>query len=427
MKKIKYKTLTTKISTLKSFIVWSLANPVLDNEDLILYLARYLNNSENGFQIHNKIYVQEFSQDIEYLLLESKPKKLSTLDKDKAIIEDFLKVTNQDLFDTFKLSKNIQSLNHTSKNSTHDGYGLKMGSLAQNAFANDVSILPNQAKSVVGDIKAFPYQLFEELLKLASPREILIYLLSGACSARISQVLNLTLYDFDYINKNVWLIDPRSNDQLGIHGIGKKQFLKDVYNIDASKDKPHINIGFKAPIPLRFKERLPLHWISNLYKELFFELLSEYKTIPEINRIPKHPFFFVTSSGNRLMPQQVNVTFKAHCETLKQRFPEYGVQLDGLGLHSLRHMFGVMMATFQAYLLLDDNNNKQNIPLDQVKIITKEAMGHRSLSSTDIYFNRPYHLNIQLGEHITKLFDNMLEINKYTILEEERNAKRLKK
>jgi hypothetical protein len=73
------------------------------------------------------------------------------------------------------------------------------------------------------------------------------------------------------------------------------------------------------------------------------------------------------------------------------------------------------------------NDNKQNIPLDQVKIITKEAMGHRSLSSTDIYFNRPWHLNIELGEHITKLFDNMLEVNKYTILEEEKNGKRLKK
>jgi integrase len=392
---------------------------------LILYLARYLSDSENGYQVYNQIFVQEFNENIEYLLIESKPKKLSTLDKDKAIIEDFLKVTNQDLFDTFKLSKNIQSLNHTSKNSAHDGYGLKMGSLAQNAFANNVSILPNQAKSVIGDIKAFPYQLFDELLQLASPRERLIYLLCGACSARISQALNLTLYDFDYENKNVWLIDPRSNDQLGIHGIGRKQFLKDVYNVDASSDKLHCIIGFKAPIPLRFKERLPLHWISSLYRELFFETLSECKVVPESSRISKHPFFFVTSTGNRLMPQQVDVTFKTHCKKLKQKFPEYRVQLDGLGLHSLRHMFGVMMATFQAFLIMNDN--KQNIPLDQVKIITKEAMGHRSLSSTDIYFNRPWHLNIELGEHITKLFDNMLEVNKYTILEEEKNGKRLKK
>jgi integrase len=425
VRKIKYKTLITKLSTIKSFIIWSLVNPVQINEDLILYLSRYLEASENGIQIYDNIFIKELNDNVEYCILDSKPKKQSTIDKDKAIIEDFLKSTNQALFETFNLSKNILSLNHSSKNSVHDGYGLKMGTLSQKAFANDISILPNKSKPIEGDIKAFPYQLYDKLLKIASPREKLIYLLCGSCSARRSQVLNLTLYDFDYKNKNVWLIDPRSNDQLGIHGIGRKQFLKDVYNIDASIDKPHCNIAFKAPIPLRYKERLPLHWISTKYQNLFFEILSIHKIIPESSRIPKHPFYFTTASGCRLTQQQLNVTFTNHCNKLKQLFPKYAVKLDGLGLHSLRHMFGVMMATFQAYLII--NGNKQNIPLDQIKIITKEAMGHKSLSSTDIYFNRPWHLNIELGEHISNLFDNMLEAQKYTILEEERNGNRFKK
>lgn len=424
VKKIKYSTLTTIISTLKPFIIWSLANPVLDDEDLILYLARYLDDSENGFKIYDQIYVKELNQNIEYLLLESTPKISSTLDKDKAIIEDFLKVTNQDLFDKFNLSKNIQSLNHTSKNTVHDGYGLKMGSLAQNAFANDVSLIPNQSKPIKGDVKAFPFELFDELLEMANSREKLLYLLCGACSARASQTLNLTLYDLDFSTKNVWLSDPRNNEQLGIHGIGRKDFLKNAYGIDANSDMPHRKIAFKAPIPLRYKERLPLYWISNLYKNLFFETLSKYKIIPESSRAPKHPFFFVTSSGKRLSKQQADTAFKTHCNKLKMKYPEYQVQLDSLGLHSLRHMFGVMMATFEAYLIINGN---KNIPLHQIKLITKEAMGHKSLSSTDIYFNRPWNLNIQLGEHIAKLFDNMIDNKKYELLEEERHGKRFKK
>jgi integrase len=416
IKRIKYKTLITKISTLKNFIIWTLANPVSNDEDLILYLARYLESCENGFRVYDNIYVEELGESIEYLLLDSTPKQASTVNKDKAIIEDFLKVTNQDLFENFKLHKNIQSLNHSTKHSVHDGYGLRMGSLAQNAFSNEESIIPNKINAIQGDIKAFPYELFDELLQLAQPRERLIYLLSGACSTRASQALNLTLYDIDYTNQRVWLIDPRSNDQLGVHGVGRKNFLKNVYNINASKDKPHANIGFKAPIPLRYKERLPLFWFSNIYKNLFFQTLSEFKSIPESNRVPKHPFFFVSSTGKRLTPQQVDITFKAHCKKLKKIYPEYAVQLDRIGLHSLRHMFGVVMATFEAKIIM--SGNKHNIPLDQIKITTQEAMGHKSKSSTDIYFNRPWHLNVELGEYLNKVFDTMIENRKWNYLGE---------
>jgi len=45
------------------------------------------------------------------------------------------------------------------------------------------------------DIKYFPLEYFDRLLELAKPRERLIFLLCGACGARIGQVLNLTIYD----------------------------------------------------------------------------------------------------------------------------------------------------------------------------------------------------------------------------------------
>ncbi|WP_419782655.1 hypothetical protein [Malaciobacter marinus] len=421
VKRNKYLTVTTSLSVIKTFILWSLLKPLQDDEDLIFYLSRYLEDAENGFQIYDSIFIEDLNENIEYLLVDSIPKKPTTIDKEKRIIEDFLKTTNQDLFATFNLKKNIKSLNHSVNNSKHDGYGLRMGSISQKIFANDESIIPNHDKPIKGDTRAFPYELFNELLQLAKPREKLIYLLCGSCSARIGQALNLTMYDFDYYNKNVWLIDPRSNNQLGIHGVGRKQFLLDIYNINVSRDKPHRNIGFKKPIPLRYNERLPLYWISNIYKEFFFETLAEYKIMPESRRNPKHPFFFITSSGNRLSEQQVNVTFHSHCKKLMKKFPRYKVQLDAIGLHSLRHMFGVMMATFQAYLIM--KGNPKNIPLDQIKIITKEAMGHRQLSSTDIYFNRPWNLNIELGEYFMNLFDKMQESQKYELLEKENNER----
>ena len=427
VKRIKPNSLKTILSSIKSFIIWSLANPSNLNEELVYYLSKYLSDCENGFEIYDSIFIEQLNERIDYKILSINPKQPKTIDKDKASIEDFLKSTNQDLFTSFNLKKNIKSLNHSFQNSIHDGYSLKMGSLAQKAFANDVSIIPTRNKSLGNDYKSFPYQLFNSLLEISSPREKLIYLLCGACSSRISQALNLTLYDFDYENKHVWLIDPRGNDQLGIHGMGRKTFLKDVYNIDAAKDKPHSNIGFKAPIPLRFKNRIPLYWISDIYRSLFFDTLAEYKFLPESSRIPKHPFFFVTKSGARLTPQQVHVTFTAHCEKLKKLFPEKANNLDGLGLHSLRHMFGVMMATFQAKILMNKKDLKYNIPMDQIKIITKEAMGHKSLSSTDVYFNRPWHLDIELGEHINTLYDEMMKSMNLEQLQEKYDGKRLTK
>jgi len=419
IKRIKPNTLKTILSTLKTFIYWTMAHSISEDESLALYLARFLNDEEDGFKIYNNTYVEELDESIEYLEISVKPKKASTIDKDKAIIEDYLKATNQDLFSSFNLEKNITAYNQQQKYSKGDGYGLKMGKIAQKAFLNDVSILPNRNKGLEDDIKAFPYEIYEELLKMAKPRERLIYLLAGSCSARVSQILNLTTYDFDYINKNVWLIDPRSNDQLGVHGIGRKTFLEKEYNIDASKDKPHKNIGFKAPIPLRSQERVSLFWFSNIYKEYFFETLLDCEAMIKQTRIPRHPFLFITSSGKRLMPQQVHITFVSHCNKLKKMYPEYANRLDGIGLHSLRHMFGAVMATLQAKIIIHQKKLDYSIPPDQLKLITKEAMGHRSLSSTNIYFNRPWNLDIELGQHINNVFQSLMD----TMTIEEREEK----
>jgi hypothetical protein len=86
-----------------------------------------------------------------------------------------------------------------------------------------------------------------------------------------------------------------------------------------------------------------------------------------------------------------------------------------------------MMATFQAKILMNKKDLKYNIPIDQIKIITKEAMGHKSLSSTDVYFNRPWHLDIELGEHINTLYDEMMKSMSLEQLQEKYDGKRLTK
>lgn len=424
LRKIKPNTLKGILSTLKTFIYWAMANPSKEEDDLYLYLAQFLQDEENGFEIYNSTFIEELNETVEYLEIKVKPKKPSTIDKDKSIIEDYLKSTDQELLKSFNLEKNVKSYNHRIKNSIHDGYGLKMGKMAQEVFLDNVSLIKND-DGTKEDIQAFPYQLYNTLLEIAKPRERLLYLLTGACSARVSQALNLTLYDFDYDNKRVWLIDPRSNDQLGIHGKGRKNFLKSAYGIDASKDKPHVNIGFKAPIPLRYKSRQPLFWIFRTYRNLFFETMPEYRFIPESSRQPRHPFFFVTSSGARLTPQQAHETFSSHCNILKKKFPEYANQLDGIGLHSLRHMFGSIMATIQAKMIINKKALKYDIPSDQFKIITKEAMGHRSLQSTNIYFNRPWNIDIELGEHLNEVFESLMATMSIEEMEKRYEIKRL--
>lgn len=410
IKRNKPNTIKTIVSVIQSFLYWCMANDNKEDEDLAYYLSRYMQDCENGFEILDNIFIKELNQNIKYTVLRSIPKKQSTIEKNRAILEDFFNTTNQKLFEKFELKKNVRSLKYSSKNSIHDGYGLKMGSLAQNAFLKNEPLIKPRNNSFKNDFRAFPYKLFNGLLDISSPREKMIYILCGACSARISQALNLTVYDLNFDSKDVWLIDPRSDDQLGFHGFGRKSFLRDVYKIDCSKDKPHIHIGFKASIPLRFRSRTPLYWLSNVYKFMFFDALSRYNYIPENLRSPKHPFIFVTKTGARLTPQQAAFKFNNDCKKLAKKFPEYSIFLHGLGLHSLRHMFGVAMATFQAYVLMQKGDKNNQAISEQIKLMTKEAMGHRSMVSTDVYFNRPWHIDVQLGEYFKSMYDEKMKI-----------------
>ena len=107
VKRIKPNSLKTILSSIKSFIIWSLANPSTSNEQLVYYLSKYLSDCENGFEIYDSIFIEQLNERIDYKILSINPKQPKTIDKDKANIEDFLKSTNQELFKSFNLEKNI--------------------------------------------------------------------------------------------------------------------------------------------------------------------------------------------------------------------------------------------------------------------------------------------------------------------------------
>ncbi len=400
-------TIKNKLDSLYHFWLWSLSSQVDKDEDLQLYFARYLLVLENGFKVSTITYNDTFNENIEYTLFESKPKQSSTIEKEKRAIEFFLKYMGTFKSQDYKLEKNFLAYSKQSQYNKGSSYGLKMSKYMQSILLDNISILPDKQHSIKGDIKAFPFHIFDELLKLAKPRERLLYILYGACAARLNQALNLTFYDLDYSSKNVWLIDPKSNDQLGYQGIGRKYFLKNEYAINIEIDRNHNKFNFKYPIPTNYKSRTPLMWLNSNYRLLFFNTLVEYSPVPESIRKPRHPFFFVRRTGKRLSSDEVYKSFKRHLKILEKKYPKYAYKLQGLGIHSLRHMFGSVMASLEAKLIINGQSEKTHF----IKWFTSNAMGHSNPSSTDVYFNRPWDLDIELGEYLQSLVD--MESNNY--------------
>jgi len=225
---------------------------------------------------------------------------------------------------------------------------------------------------------AFPMELFNDLIEIASPQDKLIYLLCGGTSARIGQALNLTLYDVNFDLMQVRLIDPRSN-VVDDYGNRRKSWLSEKYGIDI------VNHPLHSADDLQFKYRIPrthtyLFWFNeDLYKHLFFNELSKYlgnEYIQESDRKEKHPFFFTTKSSKRYRADYINQHFHEHCKILSEKYPKYRIRLSSLkGLHSLRHMFGRIMAQ---YAIESGDYN--------LLFYAAEAMGISNLATVFIYF-----------------------------------------
>jgi integrase len=363
--------------TMERFWVWSLYNKPYENEKFAFYFARFREALLQGYEIVETVFDDYLNQDIPIEIITEKPKTKQTINKSLVGIKSYMYylddsslVENKNFVDIFyenKRSKHgmLGALDIKKSNSYLELFGKRQG------IIKPYKIAAKSSKT----IKAFPYKSFNALLKIANAREKLLYLLMGACSARIGQAINLTLYDIDFENEEIWLLDPTSDNQ-DIYGNFRKKWLFNTYGIDTNLDKEHndLTLKFKYPIPLKHE---PLYWINDKYKKMFFKTAMTYLQskhyVKEQLRDKPHPFFFVTKSGRRLMPRSVSATLKRHLKTLNDK--GHDIPLD-LGSHSFRHMFGVVMS--EVYAELGD---------ESILFLTKEAMGHSKLESTLVYFN----------------------------------------
>lgn len=367
------------LKSVERFWIWTLNNPSKHDETFSFYEARYRKALLDGFEI---LYGYKKENEIMWSLYESEPLQKKTINKELVSIRSYFEYTEQrnlievdDKMDTFyersRASKSfLGSVGVSPSNSWLQTFGKRKTFLAP--FKIEKKRNPKS--------KAFPFELFRDLLNIAKPREKLIYLLCGACSARIGQALNFTLYDYDIRKKEVWLIDPNSDEQ-DLYGRPRRQFLKERYDIEM--DQHHVHgagdLQFKYPIPLEYE---PLYWIHpESFRDEFFKTLEGYfsskEYCKESSMDEPHPFVFMTKTGNRLRPRQVLATFKKHLQTLKKKKPEKSEKLSmDLGLHSLRHMFGAIMG--EIYAQSGD---------ESLIHICQHAMGHSRVASTMVYFD----------------------------------------
>lgn len=365
--------------TMERFWVWTLYNKEKEekNESFSMYLARYREALLHGYQLTEKVYDEYLGTEVELTVANEKPKTKQTINKDLAGLKSYMYYIDESQLVENKSFIDIIYERKRSKKGPLGAIDIKKSNLYLETFGKRQSIIkpykvPAKSSST---IKAFPHESFDALLEIANPREKLLYLLMGACSARIGQAINLTLYDIDYEKEDVWLLDP-SSDYIDIYGHYRKQWLYKRYGIDVEQDKEHndLSLKFKYPIPLKHE---PLFWISDKYKKMFFANISIYLNskdyIKENAREKPHPFFFITKSGRRLMPRGAYNTFKKYIRKLNNN--NHSIP-SNIGFHSLRHMFGVVMSEVFA-----------KTGEDQILFLTKEAMGHSSIDSTMVYFN----------------------------------------
>ncbi|AXX95689.1 tyrosine-type recombinase/integrase [Arcobacter ellisii] len=373
-------TIKNNMSSLNKFWIWSLAVSPEDNESLAYYIARYRLDLEKGFIIYD--YNKE--EKVKFPISIIRSNSQTTIDNEVTNIKNFFTWLSEtdDKFNMNRNTINLKKEYYRKINGKHSDYiSTYINKLSRERILKKVYNIPSNKKRIVNVEKAFPYDYFIELIKISDIREKLLYLLMGGTSARISQVLNLTIYDIDYENMNVYLSDPSIDDenQRGYLGETRKKWLFEKYNIDVKYQHPHNLIQFKYPIPKR--PNTPLYWLNEEIKLLFFGFLSEYNIFPENQRMPIHPFFFTKKNGERLLYKPVYNKFLKHCEILSNYYNDKN--LLTFSPHSLRHMWGNYLAELYSLAInIEDYSNAEKI-----KIYAKEGMGHSNEDSTKLYFN----------------------------------------
>lgn len=410
-------------------------------ESLYDYLDRFREDLRLGLTIKTKrnFIIKDIPiEKNDFIVMKLIPLKSSTINTYMAAIQwylNYLKEQNiQGVPSLFTEEVDWELLKKRSLKGKGGGYGLMMSPTLAQLLGTRKKILKNiriNRESTMLDTY-FPPELFSDLLELSSPREQAIYLLCGCAGARIGQALSLTRDDYNYETNEVYIIDPLS-DEYGPSGtIGRFRLLKEKYNLNLEKE-PYKSLASKYPIPLQYTEIL---WIHPEYKKIFFKVLKDVKKGNPYNN--KHPFIFNTKTGKVLTTNESYRIFKTKQKILIKKIQdewinkrknvqsnereiidtEYKYLLNQLskvrGLHSLRHMYGIMWA--------DLATTNLNISIMELKTLCQFGLGQASEKSVLSYFSlrkktRALYMEKILNQKVTKIeeyFENTLSfVNNY--------------
>jgi len=202
------------------------------------------------------------------------------------------------------------------------------------------------------NLKAFPFDHFNQLLQVAQLREKLLYIILGGAGLRTHEAMQIRTDDFD---KSGNLLIRDFNHRITMDGMSEVE-LSEFYS---SKG--------------RSIERV--FWIPT-YEAVFRKILRTYLDwrSEQLRRggLDDHKFLFVTSThkpGRALYDTQRT----SHIKTFTRNAGLIG--LEGYGKHSLRHMYGVYMHNFFP------TQEGKGLSIQQVN----KLMGHATMKATEIY------------------------------------------
>lgn len=400
-----YNSRRTYANALNIFLHFYIYIPKNDNESLYDYLLRFRKNLQSGFTISTKreIVTQHTQYSCMYVVLKRKPLAKGTINTYMRVTRYYLsflkkEIPNNKIDSLMKDEINWSQLKYKSTMGKGAGYGLRMNPLLTQLLGPKIPLI-RDFKTDRGSSKIncfFPPELILSLLDISSPREQAIYLLCACAGTRIGQALSLTRDDYNTKTREVYIVDPLSEETGPSGKIPRVTLLNSTYKINM-EETPYKYVACKYPIPSQYTDLL---WIHPAYREMFLKAITLMDKGNPINN--GHPFIFNTSSGKILTPNESNRIFEGKIRLLKTLIKKewfnkrertkledkkdlnnnYIYLLDQLdkvtGLHSLRHTYGVLWS--------DRAMNESELSIGEAQIMCQFGMGHSSLKSVLNYF-----------------------------------------
>lgn len=271
--------------------------------------------------------------------------------------------------------------------------------------------------------KAFPLDKFVDLIQTTpNIRDKLLWLLMGAGSLRMSETLHLFLSDVDGINHEdgdakVILAHPEfgdvnwDDDTSSVRCTTRTEYFRLKWKNEQfsvghplrqlqprtqyGKRNSKLHAGFKGMTfgenpsnellltqgnKYRKVDQHYVWWLDVRFGQLFHKYFMHYYQkyfAPAPSHWPWHPWLFIsTNKSNYGMP----LTIPALKEAWKRALRRLGMEGSGLGVHSLRHMYG--------YYCANALEPERGFAEPQRAEIAQMLMHHANINSTMVYFKR---------------------------------------